>query len=308
MTLLQQRLDRGDVIILDGAMGTELQWRGVPMDGVAWSALALATHPEIVRQVHLDYLNAGAEILIANSFAASRHVLAAAGLADRVGELNRRAVELAREAVDGAGLAGSAWIAGSISSFVPAGDNEYRPAPAAERASYREQAELLAEAGCDLLALEMLRDIDQASTIVETAAATGLPILAGFTCTLDRAGTVLLRGRDAQRPLRDCLGPVLAAGPCKVVAVMHSDFPATERALDIVLASWSGPVACYPESGEWENPVWRFGEVTPDDLAAAAESWVERGVAIVGGCCGIGPDHIRDLSDRLRGRQWAPPP
>jgi S-methylmethionine-dependent homocysteine/selenocysteine methylase len=306
MTILQQRLERGDVLILDGAMGTELQWRGVPMDGIAWSALALATHPEIVRQVHLDYLRAGAEILITNSFAASRHVLAAAGLADRVGELNRRSVELARDAVTEAGLVGQAWIAGSISSFVPSGDNRHRPSPAAERASYREQADLLAEAGCDLLALEMLRDIDQAGTIVEAAAATGLPVWAGFTCRLDADGrTVLLQGRDAQRPLRDCLGPVLAAGLCATVAIMHSDLAATERALDIVFERWTGPVVCYPESGEWENPTWRFGDLTPDALGAAAEAWVDCGVRAVGGCCGIGPDHIRSLSDRLRGRRWA---
>jgi S-methylmethionine-dependent homocysteine/selenocysteine methylase len=308
MTTLQQRLVRGDAIILDGAMGTELQRRGVPMDGVAWSALALATHPEIVRQVHEDYLGAGAEILIANSFAASRHVLTAAGQADRVAELNRRSVELAREAVTRAGLT-EAWIAGSISSFVPSGDVRYRPSPAAERASYREQADLLAEAGADLLALEMLRDIDQASTIVEAAAATGLPIWAGLTCRLgDDGRTVLLQGRDRQRPLRDCLGPVLAAGRCAAVAIMHGDLAATDRALDIVFEDWTGPVACYPECGEWENPIWRFGDLTPDALATAAEGWVGRGVRIVGGCCGIGPDHIRSVSDRLRGRRWAARP
>jgi S-methylmethionine-dependent homocysteine/selenocysteine methylase len=309
LTELQQRLDRGDVVVLDGAMGTELQWRSVPMDGIAWSALALATHPKIVRQVHADYLRAGAEILIANSFAASRHVLAAAGLADRVAELNRRSVELAQEAVAAAGLAGAAWVAGSISSFVPSGNNDYRPKPAEERASYREQADLLAEAGADLLALEMLRDIDQASTIVEAAAATGLPVWVGFTCRLDADGrTVVLQGRDAQRPLRNCIGPVLAAGNCSAVAIMHSDLAATDRALDIIFESWTGPVACYPECGEWENPIWRFGDLTPDALAAAAETWVDRGVRIVGGCCGIGPDHIRDLSDRLRGRRWAARP
>jgi S-methylmethionine-dependent homocysteine/selenocysteine methylase len=305
MSTLQQRLERGDVLILDGAMGTELQRRGVPMDGIAWSAVAVATHPGTVRSVHEDYLRAGAEVLITNSFGTSRHVLTAAGLGGRVAELNGRSVELAREAIDQVGLDRAVWIAGSISSFVPWGDNRHRPASAAERASYREQADLLAEAGVDLLALEMIRDIDQAQTIVEVAAATGLPILIGFTCRLgnDRQ-TVVLRGRDTERPLRECMRPVLAAGHCWAVAVMHSDIEATERALDIVFENWSGPVACYPECGEWENPNWRFGDLTPEALAAAAEAWVDRGVAIVGGCCGIGPDHIRSLSNRLQGRRY----
>ena len=307
MTALQQRLDRGDVVILDGAMGTELQRRGVPMDGIAWSAVAMATHPDTVRGVHEDYLRAGAEILITNSFATSHHVLAAAGLGERVAELNRRSVALTKEAVVRVAPDRPVWIAGSISTFVPSGDNRHRPAPAAERASYREQAELLAEAGADLLALEMIRDIDQARTIVEAAAATGLPLWVGFTCHLgDDGQTVLLRGRDAERPLRDCMAPVLAAGRCSAVAVMHCDIEATGRALDIVFEGWDGPVACYPECGEWENPNWRFGELTPDAFATTAETWLDRGVRIIGGCCGIGPDHIRSLSERLRGRRWRP--
>jgi homocysteine S-methyltransferase len=305
MTTLQQRLDRGDVLVLDGAMGTELQRRGVPMDGIAWSGAALATHPETVRDVHEDYLRAGAEILIANSFATSRHVLAAAGLGDRVEELNRRSIGLAKEAVAQAALDRPVWIAGSISSFVPSGDNRHRPAPAAERASYREQAELLAGAGADLLALEMIRDIDQACAIVEAVATTGLPVMIGFTCRLgDDGQTVLLRGRDAERPLRTCIDPVLAAGRCMAVAVMHSDLETTDRALDVVLEHWSGPVACYPECGEWENPNWIFGELTPEALADASEAWAKPGVRIVGGCCGIRPDHIRSLAQRLRGRNY----
>ena len=98
MATLQERLERGDVVILDGAMGTELQQRGVPMDGTAWSATAMATHSDTVRAVHKDYLRAGAEVLITNSFATSRHILTPVGLGDRVKELNRRSVELAREA------------------------------------------------------------------------------------------------------------------------------------------------------------------------------------------------------------------
>ncbi|MGH6959385.1 MAG: homocysteine S-methyltransferase family protein, partial [Dongiaceae bacterium] len=100
MTNLLARIERGDVIILDGAMGTELQRRGVPMDRVAWSAAALATHPEVIRDIHEDYIRAGADVIITNSFGSSRHVLEPAGLGDRVAPLNRRSLELAKEARD----------------------------------------------------------------------------------------------------------------------------------------------------------------------------------------------------------------
>ncbi len=304
MATFQARLERGDVLILDGAMGTELQRRGVPMNGIAWSATAMATHTNIVRAVHEDYLRAGAEVLITNSFATSRHVLTPAGLGDRVKELNRRSVELAREACDRVSRDKPVWIAGSISSFVPYGDYSLRPSREAERASYREQAELLAEAGADLLALEMIRDIDQGQVMVEAAAAAGLPVWAGFTCRLgDDGQSTVLRGRDAERSLKDCLGPVLAAGTCSVVAIMHSDIDTSNDALEVTLAGWPGTIACYPECGEWENPNWRFGNLTPEAFAAAAAAWVDRGVQIVGGCCGIGPDHIARLAERVSGRQ-----
>src|ERR687893_2320658 len=79
MSALQQRLDAGGVVILDGATGTELERRGVPMDDVAWDAAALLTHPDTVREVHEDYIRAGADVIITNTFATARHVLEPGG-------------------------------------------------------------------------------------------------------------------------------------------------------------------------------------------------------------------------------------
>ena len=99
MEALLKRIDNGDVIILDGATATELDRRGVPMDSVAWSAGALETHPDVVRQVHEDYIRAGADIVTTNTFSSARHVLELAGMGDLVVKLNRRAAALAKEAV-----------------------------------------------------------------------------------------------------------------------------------------------------------------------------------------------------------------
>ena len=100
------------------------------------------------------------------------------------------------------------------------------------------------------------------------------------------------------------MAPVLAAGQCSAVAVMHSAIEATDRALNTVFGAWSGPVACYPDCGKSENPNWRFGDLTPAAFVTAAESWVARGVEILGGCCGIGPEHIKLVAERLHGRRW----
>ena len=298
MSKLDDRLRGGPLMLLDGAMGTELERRGVPMHRVAWSAAALETHPDTVRQVHEDYIAAGAEVITANSFGASRHVLEPAGLGARVAELNRRAIALAREARDRAAAGREVWVAGSISSFIAEADLKNRPSPKAARASYAEQAGLLAEAGADLLLLEMMRDIDYSRLAVECAVATGLPVWIGYTCRLTEEGEVVLRGRDGEIPLAEAIGPVSEPGGA-LLAVMHSELDAVPPALDVLKERWPGPLGAYPHSGDFVMPNWLFDDiVAPEDFAQTAAGWAKR-VRLLGGCCGIGPEHIRALAGRL---------
>src|SRR5262245_11733708 len=243
---LQARLDQGKVIILDGATGTELQHRGVPMHGFAWSAAALDSHPETVRAVHEDYIRAGADVIITNSFSTARHVLEPAGLGDRVQALNQRAVTLAQAARENAASGRPVAIAGSISSF-RAGDT---PAEQLE-ANYREQAELLAEAGVDLIALEMMYNLDLAALAIRAALATGLPTWVGFSCDKAEDGTLqLLDGSPLAAGLRQSLTslahlPVSGAA----VTVMHTLTEDIAPALEIVRQHWSGPIGVYAHSG-----------------------------------------------------------
>lgn len=304
MTALAERLRSGPLLILDGAMGTELERRGVPMHRIAWSAAALETHPDVVRQVHEDYIAAGADILTANSFGASRHVLEPAGLGERVAELNRRAIRLAREARERAGADRPIWIAGSISSFIAEAHPRNQPSAAAARASYREQAELLSEAGADLLLLEMMRDIDHSRLAVECAAATGLPVWIGFTCKRTGEGEIVLRGREVEHRLAEAIGPVAEAGG-ELMAIMHSELDVTPAALDILAERWRGPLGAWPNSGEFVMPNWLFDDIVePAPFAETAAGWSPR-LALLGGCCGIGPEHIRELALRL-GRSVPP--
>lgn len=160
MATLEQKIEGGEIILLDGATGTELEKRRVPMDDAAWCAVALATHPDVVRNVHEDYIRAGAEVIITNTFPAARHVLEEAGLGERFRELNARAVGLAREARENV-AEGEVYIAGSISTFPARHDHSYDPGEQRARANYLEQAEVLAGSGVDLIALEMMRDLEQ---------------------------------------------------------------------------------------------------------------------------------------------------
>ena len=206
METLDERLARGEVIILDGATGTELERRGVPMDTAAWSAAALVTHPDTVREVHEDYIRAGADIIITNSFSTARHQLEPAGLEDQFRELNLRAVTLAREARESAADR-PVFVAGSISSIHF--DEKYVVPVEQAEANFHEQAELLAEAEVDLIMMEMMWDIDYSSAAVAAAVATGLPTWIGFSCRIGEDSTVMLFSEKYEGTLVAALDAIL---------------------------------------------------------------------------------------------------
>ncbi len=117
--LVFRRLADGELVIIDGGMGSQLQAEGVPMDEVAWSARANLDQPDTVQRVHEAYIRAGAEVIIANTYAASRTALEPAGLGGRVADANHSAVRAALRARDAAAT-GPVAVAGSMSSFCPA--------------------------------------------------------------------------------------------------------------------------------------------------------------------------------------------
>ena len=169
--ILDEKLAAGDVIVLDGAIGSEIDRLGGKMDLAAWCGVANVTHPDTVRRVHESYLEAGADVITANTFATCRHVLEAAGYGDETVAINRRAVELAREALETVAPDRPVAIAGSMSNNVAwlpgtvGPDPAYEPTPDREAANYREMADTLAEAGCDLLVMEMMTDLEHAGRV-----------------------------------------------------------------------------------------------------------------------------------------------
>jgi homocysteine S-methyltransferase len=266
------------------------------MDDVAWDAAALATHPDVVREVHEDYIEAGAEVITTNTFATARHVLEPAGLGDHFRSLNTRAVTLAREARENV-AEGPVFIAGSISTMSARTDQSYKPRAEVARDNYQVQAEILAESGVDLIVLEMLRDLEHASYAVEAAVATGLPVWVGFSCKITGEGTVVLL--EGNNTLAEALAHIPPLG-ASLVAIMHTLTEDTLPALREVTRRWSGPVGAYPHSGEFIMPNWQFVDIiSPEDFTKQAQGWTGMGVQLVGGCCGIGPEHIRLLKERL---------
>ncbi len=244
----------------------------------------MPTHPDIVREVHEDFIRTGADVIIANTFATSRHVLGPAGLGERFRELNVRAVTLAKEARENA-AEGPVFIAGSISTFTARYDNSYEPRAERARASYREQAEVLAESGADVIALEMMRDLEQTTYAVEAAVATGLSVWVGFSCKTTDEGTVVLW--DGEYTLVEALGMIPSLG-ASLVSIMHTLTEDTPAALREVSKCWSGPVGVYPHSGKFIMPNWQFSDMlTPEDFARQAQGWQEMGVQLIGAAAAV---------------------
>lgn len=303
------RLAAGETVLLDGGTGTECERRGVPRLEPAWSGGAALSHPDIVRQVHADYLDAGAEVIIANTFATHRHVLEQAGVADDFEAYNRDAVRLAvearREAVArGVPGADRVVVAGGISNWTWVGEH---PPLGVLRANATDQARIMVEAGAEVLILEMMIDIERMLATLDGATAAGLPIWVGFTTGVFADGPLAPLAADGGTRLRDgeLLADALAALDGRgidVVAIMHTEVELVDGSLDVVLdrSRWPGVVGVYAHSGRTLGSTWTHDDaISPADYAAASRRWLDRGVRVIGSCCGTRPDHIEALAALL---------
>jgi methionine synthase I (cobalamin-dependent) len=284
------------MIILDGGTGTLIQSLGAPMDGDTWCADANLTHPEIVRQAHRRYLDAGAEVLIANTYATSPLLFNHLGRDADVAMIDAAAVRLAREASDG-----SVPVAGSFSVMrpgIPGTDRSEILRQWTEEEARRlfdAKATGIVRAGADILAMEMMRDGDYSAWAVEAAAATGLPVWVGIAVEEDAEVGLIGFGRP-NWPLDDFVESLLRSAPA-MVSVMHSAPHVTGRALDVVRRHWRGSLGAYAESGYFAMPDWQFIDIIPEsEYVDLAKEWAEAfDLAMIGGCCGIGPSHIAAL-------------
>jgi homocysteine S-methyltransferase len=287
---LHEKLAAGERVIIDGAMGTELEARGVPMNEKAWSGEALLTHLDVVRAIHADYIAAGAEVIITNSFAAGHQLLARAGLVDEMARINKSSVEVAMQARDDAAQQNVA-IAGSMSPWIQPDTTTSEQRIADE---FREQADVLATAGVDLIALEMCSHPVYSHLITEAAVATGLPVWLGLSCMLDDDGNLV----GFEPPHADFRGLVteLVDSGAGVINIMHSSVDDTTAGLSVLSEYWQGPTGAYPESGYFIMPNWQFVDIIdPEELVTRARGWADSGVQILGGCCGLGVPHVEAL-------------
>ena len=303
---LRNKLASGAPVLIDGATGTELQRRGAAMHDACWCAMATATAPDVLRAVHEDYIEAGAEVIFANTFSSSLNMLGPAGLAPQFESLNRDAVAIAREARRNTGSEDRVVIAGSVSHQVPmhVGRDGRRPShtlPSADEVYANAQAmiRILLDAGVDLIGLEMMYHPHLAKPTMRAAFESGAPVWLGFSCCADEAGRPMAY-YDDRVSFEQVLEALLPAA-AEAMGIMHSNVNVTGPALALLRERSEVPLMAYPDSGYFTMPTWHFEDViAPDDLVREARGWRAHGAQIVGGCCGLGLEHMQALADELR--------
>ncbi|MBM3329793.1 MAG: bifunctional homocysteine S-methyltransferase/methylenetetrahydrofolate reductase, partial [Calditrichaeota bacterium] len=282
----------GPPILVDGAMGTELYQRGVYVNR-CYDELNL-TQPDLVGSVHADYLKAGATIIETNTYGAATFKLTPHNLAQKVREINRAGVAIARAAVERSGREG--YVCGSIGPLgrrlAPLGTLTAGEAEAA----YREQAEGLLDGGVDLISVETIIDPAELTAAVRAvrSLSADVPLLAQFTLAdWDQSayGATIEQMAEVLNALPvDAIGFNCSLGPAKLLDAARQ-----------LLAQTSKPVSLMPNAGELE---WVEGRLicraTPEYFAEYAKRMVQEGVRIIGGCCGSTPAHIRAMDAALR--------
>jgi S-methylmethionine-dependent homocysteine/selenocysteine methylase len=265
-----ERLAQRRPILLDGATGTELARRGVDITGPLWSAQAIRAHPDRLGRVHADYVAAGAEVITANTFRTNAR---AAG---------PQAEALTAEAVAIARASGARWVAGSIAPIEDCYRPDLAPPDPVARTQHDRHARHLADAGVALLLIETMNTIREAKIAREAARLTGLPTLVSFVC---RGDGTLLSGEPIEEAAR-------AVADADAILVNCMEPASISDVLRRLRAATSRPIGAYGNI--------LTSRTAPDLYARFAREWVGLGAAIVGGCCGTTPAHIKAVADELR--------
>lgn len=274
---IMSRLKSGDRLLLDGAMGTEIRKRSKKVNRQS----ATVDDPELVREIHDDYLLAGADIITTNTFDSGRVSLKRIGPPGaNMEHYHRLATQIALEERDK--LRPSGYVAGGIS--IPRGPQRAgTPGSVETYADYRAQSNVLADAGVDLLLYEFIGYADDCVAAATAGKETGLPVFLGLRWVRGSEGT--MESHETFEELVSKLSGLRVDG----MLPMCCNPPAATGALTKLSESFGGVLGAYPRVGDVT------GDYTPKEFAYHAAHWLDAGAQIVGGCCFTRPAHIAAL-------------
>ncbi|MCA8996019.1 MAG: homocysteine S-methyltransferase family protein [Planctomycetaceae bacterium] len=285
----RDRIQEPGTFLLDGATGTELSRRGFDTSGPSWTVAAIRECPDLLEQIHRDYVEAGAELITANTFRTQARSLVSLGWEHEAKELTSEAVEIARRAATD-----WSFVAGSVSPLADCYSPKLTPAESDLEREHREHARNLASAGVDLILVETQITHREAVIAARAAAETGVPFAVSF---VTYSNGNLLSGES--------LGPALReiAELCPAAFLLNC-IPAHEalatlrqhlhRNPDVRWGAYAN-TGRRTATGSWEST----HAENPAVYAGFAKDWRESGLTWIGGCCGTTPEHISSLSKVL---------
>jgi len=289
---------KSNTVILDGAMGTQLRARGVRVPNYKssiWSAMALIEAKDAVRTLHMDYIEAGADVITANNYAVTRKLLARENLESRFPELTITAAKLAQQARD-ACKKPDVRIAGSVAPLNTSYRDDLVDSFDDNLEAYRETVSLLAP-HVDILLCETMSTIQEASAAATAASETGKTVWVSWT--LAPEGGMLRSGESLQSALA-----AVANLPVEAVLFNCSSGNAVDKSLpemmsltDLPVGVYANPVHHEPPGGEPE--IIPTLPLNPDEYAHMALAWIDGGARLIGGCCDTSPAHIAHLRSRI---------
>ena len=228
-------------------------------------------------------------------------MLDAAELGEHFEEINTKAIKAAfaaREQATGIDI----LVAGSLSHRFPIKDGDTQSKPengplgSLFERSCQELANFLSMNGCDIIILEMMYHTDRMETVMEAAEQTGKPVWAGFSTRRGRDGKILSRMNEKDILFEEILDKTLSYN-FDAAGIMHTNVDDVSDSLAILKKQFDGPLLVYPDSGGWVSPNWDFDKVIrPDQLLTKCKLWIDEGAQIIGGCCGLSPEHIASIS------------
>ena len=294
---IENKLNSGKIIILDGGIGAELEKNGANMDQDLWCGKCSVDNPELVKKVHENYIDAGADVITTNTYGTTPISMKQYGYDNLIEEYNKKSVQIAKKASKNKNVA----VAGSVSTF----GSFYKLGLKAMIPGFKEQIKILSEEGVDLIILEaMSSQADIVETIIECSSNINLPVWLSISCVIEDKNKKVMLGYndtvDSDTHIYESFEVAiknfskLHKGP---ILIEHSDINATGHAVKTAKNNFDGILGVYPNRGYYEKPHWKFVDnMTPEDYLNEARSWVENGVKIIGGCCGVGVEELKAIS------------
>ena len=313
---IQDKLNNGKIVILDGANGSELEKRGAKMDRAGWCGPASITHPKILEDIHKDYIKAGAEVITTNTFSSARHVLEYSTFKDQTVAINEKAMECAISArnhfpdkkVAIAGSISLSLVADIIDEINdPAEFRNNMKAEFTEKSirqgnfdhkkilkNFEEQISIFKKYNIDLIILEMIINPSICKPAIDAALDSGLPVWLGLSCGDESEEGDLFAFENSKMKFSETLTTI--NNDFDAVLLMHSETKNITKGLQEIKSEWNGHLGTYPHKGTYVRPNWNFDKnYTPEMYSEDMQGWVEKGVRIIGSCCGMGPEYTYEL-------------